>query len=635
MNFRHKFITLNFCVFALVAAFAGYYNFHVIHNTVEQLMRLQDDSFYSKLRLLGSHSSNFKLDNSLATFQLSRSADPETETMVLTVGRADSPATVDTVASVPVSGPQGRSLTSGLSSQRTLGVFFSKDYFNTENILLLSAIHLVIIGGMVTVIVLLNRARKKQLRSLTRTIHSILNGSNDRFATESRQFRELSDSLNILMDTLFDQTHHLEKNLRRLDLLTRGIPCGILCCHIDEYYTLSYVNEGFCNLAGHSKQEVLAQYQNTLVHTIYVRDRERVLRQMADQLNGRDMVSTKYRMEGRDGNLLWVMNKGKLIHIGAEPYLYCILIDVTSEQTSREKLLESEERYRIIVGQTNDIVYEWNFETNVVSYSEHFLSLLEYLPTVINQPNIHIIYDHIYPDDLMSFQGWAKKAYYGTEKTQIEIRIKNNRQEYIWIRLTGTPLQNEYGSPVKLIGIIRDITRKKAETEHLHFMAQTDTLTKLYNRGAFEEQAQSEIEKADNLNTKLGFMFVDIDDFRDFNSFYGHAFGDRVIRFVASTITDITRDIGFAGRSGGDEFLICITDQPSIDGLDGVAQKLLDALSSELIVRETDKPLCVHCSIGIIIYPETRGDYSALIKKADEALYNVKRSGKNNFCLIR
>ncbi|MDD4280104.1 MAG: sensor domain-containing diguanylate cyclase [Candidatus Sumerlaeales bacterium] len=162
--------------------------------------------------------------------------------------------------------------------------------------------------------------------------------------------------------------------------------------------------------------------------------------------------------------------------------------------------------------------------------------------------------------------------------------------------------------------------------------AKYDPMTKLYSRTFFEPAVRELINKFEAgkspSKSYLVFLFIDIDDFKNFNSQYGHAFGDRIIRFIGEILLDAIYGHGYGCRFGGDEFVLCISDQNVITNLDTFIGNLTKRLSSELIVREGET-LQIKCSIGLTRFPENGTSYEILIEKADQAMYSIKISGKN------
>ncbi len=182
---------------------------------------------------------------------------------------------------------------------------------------------------------------------------------------------------------------------------------------------------------------------------------------------------------------------------------------------------------------------------------------------------------------------------------------------------------------VDLVNALIDAIKRK--TDELTRRVKYDSMTKLYNRQTFEQGAKKLISKYDPKShasqSHLVFLFFDIDNFKNFNTLYGHAFGDRVIGFVGSILLEAVRDKGRACRYGGDEFVMCVWDKDTIDNLDEFVAGIVENMAKGIPVRDHDN-LNIECSIGISRFPENGDNYESLINKADEAMYQIKLHGK-------
>jgi diguanylate cyclase (GGDEF)-like protein len=159
----------------------------------------------------------------------------------------------------------------------------------------------------------------------------------------------------------------------------------------------------------------------------------------------------------------------------------------------------------------------------------------------------------------------------------------------------------------------------------LHHQATTDPLTQLANRAFFEQQFTEELKRAHDEGTALAILMVDIDKFKSINDRYGHTVGDDVLKEVAKRIRDAIRRDDVAGRYGGEEFVILLPGA-GVDAAKTVALKIRTALKADTMAREK---VPVTASIGIAIFPDHGRDQAALVKRADQALYLAKHSGRD------
>ncbi|WP_412756096.1 diguanylate cyclase [Legionella bozemanae] len=155
-----------------------------------------------------------------------------------------------------------------------------------------------------------------------------------------------------------------------------------------------------------------------------------------------------------------------------------------------------------------------------------------------------------------------------------------------------------------------------------------DSLTGVYNRRFLEEYLQKEILKAKNHPFTFALLLIDIDYFKKINDTYGHLVGDRVLFEFATKIRQICRQDDLISRWGGEEFMIFLR----IANLNAVklkAEAIRDSIEKFSVEINQEKPISVTISIGIAFYPYDGKKVDDLISKADEALYEAKKMGRN------
>lgn len=173
--------------------------------------------------------------------------------------------------------------------------------------------------------------------------------------------------------------------------------------------------------------------------------------------------------------------------------------------------------------------------------------------------------------------------------------------------------------------------QEKEEQKSLEKKAEKDPMTGVMNKKAIAARVQQMAEEIEPREGKIAVGFVDIDDFRDYNTNYGHAEGDHVIKYVAHTLREMIP--GSVGRNGGDEFVFCM----ETDGREIVAQtmeRLTRKLQNGVINGVTGERMPIPCSIGIVIERAGKTDYRKLIQEADEAMYQAKGNGKNTYYIM-
>ena len=232
-------------------------------------------------------------------------------------------------------------------------------------------------------------------------------------------------------------------------------------------------------------------------------------------------------------------------------------------------------------------------------------------------------------------------------------RIKNNEtiKNILIIFITGRTSQEdeEYGLNLGAIDYItkpfnkaivklriKNYLNLKIKNDMLEKLSMYDGLTNIRNRRYFDETFEKTFSEIKRDKKSLAVLMIDIDFFKPYNDNYGHGQGDETLRKVAKALEKtIKRASDFVARYGGEEFVILLKDINK-DGVEAVANNLLNAVRELKITHEFSKiENYVTVSIGVSYY-NSSSDITKLelLLKADEALYNVKNSGRNNFAIL-
>ncbi len=187
----------------------------------------------------------------------------------------------------------------------------------------------------------------------------------------------------------------------------------------------------------------------------------------------------------------------------------------------------------------------------------------------------------------------------------------------------------EIGGETCLISSVGDVTEQHRLADQLRMLASHDALTKLPNRRLFYDRFAVALANAQRNQGKLAVLSLDIDNFKEINDTCGHEIGDTALVETAQRLTQTLRSIDTVARFGGDEFVILLWEIGSTSDASEVALKLLEQFQTPF---GTSNPVqTLHVSVGIALYPDHGADLETLLRKSDEALYAVKRQGKNHF----
>lgn len=294
-----------------------------------------------------------------------------------------------------------------------------------------------------------------------------------------------------------------------------------------------------------------------------------------------------------------------------------------------DDIVVSEGRYRTIIEMSDNIIFEWNFSSNEVIFSNNFNKKFSYRAPSDHFGDSFLLKVKVHPDDSERYRKDLERLSKGEEFKQNEYRWKNIYGDYIWILMRTATIRDREGNIIKVVGVIVDIDRAKKSEKLLTARASYDSLTQLYNRETIERTIDNEIDLINVRKNEFAILFIDIDDFKIFNDKYSHATGDQVLKFVANTITHVTDGFGIAGRYGGDEFVCCIRNA-EINEPGRVAKDILNGLR-EGFVCDSGEKLTVNASIGISLIKDSNMRVDEIIGLADDAMYKIKKSGKSDF----
>lgn len=178
--------------------------------------------------------------------------------------------------------------------------------------------------------------------------------------------------------------------------------------------------------------------------------------------------------------------------------------------------------------------------------------------------------------------------------------------------------------------ILYDISERAQREQQTLFEAERDTLTQLFNRRAGERRIQEALKRARADSTQCAVMLIDLDRFKPINDTYGHDAGDKVLVAVADRLRHSLRKSDIIIRWGGDEFLILILEGNDTLAASVVAEKILEGLRQDIDLGAGRRD-SIGASIGIALYPDHGQQSQELITHADQAMYQVKQSGRNGF----
>lgn len=249
--------------------------------------------------------------------------------------------------------------------------------------------------------------------------------------------------------------------------------------------------------------------------------------------------------------------------------------------------------------------------------------------------------ERVHPDDRRLLLDVARGSIEAGAGAHLDHRIQLPDGSERFFQTQFQVVRRADGSPCRLEGTVQDLTERRRTEQQVRYLAYHDGLTGLGNRLMFSERVELAIAQARRKGTKLGVLFLDLDDFKRINDTLGHAVGDALLREVADRLVRGARetelvsrelDQGFepvVARLGGDEFTVLVTELRDPSDLALVADHLVHVLQRPC--RLSGNELVINASIGIATWPADGETVEALLSSADSAMYHAKTRGRSTY----
>ncbi len=214
-----------------------------------------------------------------------------------------------------------------------------------------------------------------------------------------------------------------------------------------------------------------------------------------------------------------------------------------------------------------------------------------------------------------------------TERVTFEAAFTAPDNRRIHALVSKTAYLDDDGRPVGIIGVVTDISERKALERELRRLATTDTLTDAFNRRHFMTSAAHEFARAGRHGHDMTVIMLDIDYFKRINDAHGHAVGDDAIRALVAACRVALREHDVLGRLGGEEFAVLLPETGMAGALD-TAERLRALVAAIALTLENGARVGFTVSLGVATLGDDR-DFEALLARADAALYRAKAGGRN------
>jgi diguanylate cyclase (GGDEF)-like protein/PAS domain S-box-containing protein len=316
---------------------------------------------------------------------------------------------------------------------------------------------------------------------------------------------------------------------------------------------------------------------------------------------------------------------------GEQSAIQIMLRDVTELKQMQNRLTVASERLHAALENAGEGIWNWDIANDTYEFSNGVRTLLA-IPLHEPIPERISVSDFIHPDDAARVNG-SLQTYLagGSPSYECEFRIRARDGKWKWVLSRGTIVSRDSsGKHLIMTGTICDITERKESEATVWRHANLDALTGIPNRRLFRERLDQEMHRSRRYGHQVAILYIDLDRFKEVNDLYGHDAGDRVLVDAVQRMQRCVRQTDTVARLGGDEFAILMTELNDSGHIEFVCQNLLASLSSPFQLQQNQAYLTA--SVGVAVHPIDAADPEDLLRRADQAMFAAKRSGKNQFC---
>ena len=424
----------------------------------------------------------------------------------------------------------------------------------------------------------------------------------------------------IFIHQLLQARKHEQELNDRFDSFFENHPFAV--CSIDSQWRFTHVNQRLTQTLGVSQQDMIGRS----VGDFLSEETRGMARQHFSEAMRGQAVAYNNILIGKNGQrsdvsvvLIPIRSQGKVA------FVLALAENITERKRAETRLYESSQMLRLILDAVPQRIF-WKNLDGVYQGSNRAL---------LEDAGLESVEDLTGKTDFdMPWRELAER-YRAEDANVIASGVPWMRAQYayfrrdgaeMWVETSKIPLLDNDGKPVGVLGVVEDITERKATEQELFRRANYDSLTGLPNRPYFYSQLNHAVKRAGRHSGALALMYFDIDRFKQINDTYGHDVGDDVIRMFAVRTRSVLRDEDVMARLGGDEFVLIVENLPDQHHADLIAEKLVGSMERPFVLGGAT--LQVSTSIGVAYY--RRGmKPDELIKAADDAMYAAKQAGRN------
>ena len=437
------------------------------------------------------------------------------------------------------------------------------------------------------------------------------------------EIENLSRNITCMADAVVEREARLRENEARFRTLVENVPQGIALIGEDERFIV--INPAFSRMFGYALQDVPtieAWWQRTCPD-----DQERIktIQQWQEQINAAHaakVAASAYQLCRADG----VLRTFEIVVEGLpDGSTLLTFVDVT------EKRLEEVRRQRAanVFSHSHEGIMILDPDGTIVEVNSAFCRITGYKVNEI-QGKSHLLLQSDLQSDEFYRNMWQTLRQRGNWCGEIWNRTRGGQ---LYAALTDiTAVNDTDGAVQNYVVLFSDITQMKDYQRQLERAAHYDVLTGLPNRVLLADRLRTGMLLCLKRNVSLAVLYLDLDGFKQINDLHGHAIGDQLLLILSHRMKEVLRDGDTLSRIGGDEFVAVLNGLEHEIDCFPIIERLLHVAAQPFLIADLD--LSITVSIGVTFYPRDNGEADLLMRHADQAMYQAKQQGKNQYAIF-
>ena len=416
----------------------------------------------------------------------------------------------------------------------------------------------------------------------------------------------------------------LRESEERLQVIADNIPALVSYIDTDERYR-------FCNRAYedwlHMSRKLMV---GRTVREAWGNDWYARMKPNIDRALRGERVTYDYAIPGGGAERHILTNYVPDLDAGGKVKGFFVLgSDITALAIARDELHKEQARLEAALDGSSVALWDTDLRTRRVYLSEAWSAIIG-APRGETTTTAEELVGLLHPDDVDTVRQASLEVVKGLRPMYaLEHRVRTRAGEWRWIISRGRVTERDpaTGRALRMIGTNVDITERRKMEEAIQSAAQADVLTGLANRSLFDERLKLAAARCRRQGGQMAVLYLDLDNFKQVNDTLGHAAGDVLLKDFALRLRSSVRATDTVARFGGDEFVVLLEDVKEVGNAVSVAEKIIAESRQALSIE--GREVVATASVGIAY--GTGLDEEGLVKRADAALYQAKKAGRDRY----